>query len=85
MAELDDVPNIDLGADTVTLRKLVGVWRDRYEMNVRRSRYHDGEQGLKDLGISIPPQVRSVRAALGWTAKGLNAFTNRSQFEGFTV
>lgn len=85
MAELDDVPNIDLGADTVTLRKLVGVWRDRYEMNVRRSRYHDGEQGLKDFGISIPPQVRQVRAALGWTAKGLNAFTNRSQFEAFTV
>lgn len=85
MVELDDVPNIDLGADTVTLRKLVNVWRDRYEMNVRRSRYHDGEQGLKDFGISIPPQVRSVRAALGWTAKGLNAFTNRSQFEAFTV
>lgn len=85
MVELDDVPNIDLGADTATLRKLVSVWRDRYEMNVRRSRYHDGEQGLKDFGISIPPQVRSVRAALGWTAKGLNAFTNRSQFEAFTV
>lgn len=79
------VPSVDVGEDTGLLKDLYEVWAQRRRMNVRRSRYFDGEQGLKDFGISIPPQMREVGAALGWTGKGVRAFTNRSRFEEFAT
>jgi hypothetical protein len=44
--------------------------------------YYDGEAALQDFGISLPPQMRSVAAALGWVGKGVRAVTDRSRFEG---
>lgn len=79
------VPNVDLGSDSELFAELLSVWSARRVMNLRRSRYFDGEQGLKDFGIAIPPQMRSVGAALGWTGKGTRAFTNRSRFEEFVT
>lgn len=76
-------PPVDLGADTDLLGELLKVWKDRQRMNIRRSVYHDGEQSLKDFGISLPPQMRGIRSALGWVGKGVRALTDRSQFEGF--
>lgn len=77
------IPNVDLGSDTSVFRDLVQIWHLRRERNVRRSVYYDGEQALKDFGISLPPQMAGVGAALGWTAKGVHAVTDRSRFEGF--
>lgn len=76
-------PQVDLGADTDLFRDLVDVWWRKRSRNIERSVYYDGEQALKDFGISLPPQMRGVGAALGWTAKGVHALTDRSQFEGF--
>lgn len=74
---------VDLGSDTGLLRDLVKVFEDHRSRNVVRSSYYDGEQTLKDFGISLPPQMRSIGAALGWAAKGVHAVTDRSRFEGF--
>lgn len=78
-------PPVDLGADTDLLGDLLDVWRKRRPMNLRRSVYYDGEKALKDFGISLPPQMRNIGAALGWIGKGTRALTNRSQFERFVT
>ena len=77
------VPNVDLGSDTDLFRELVNTWWNKRPRNITRSVYYDGEQALKDFGISLPPQMTGVKAALGWTAKGVHAVTDRSRFEGF--
>lgn len=71
------------GPDTRLLGDLLEVWRAKRVRNVKRSLYYDGESALKDFGISLPPQMRNVGAALGWVAKGVHAVTDRSRFEGF--
>lgn len=63
--------------------QLHAVWRKRRRPNLTRSTYFDGEAALKDFGISLPPQMAGISAALGWSAKGVRAVTDRSQFEGF--
>ena len=78
-------PPVDLGADTDLLGDLLAVWQKHSRMNAKRSVYHDGEQALKDFGISLPPQMANVGAALGWIGKGVKALTNRSQFERFVT
>lgn len=47
--------------------------------------YYDGHRAFRDLGISIPPQMRSVEAALGWPQKAVSALARKHQFEGFTL
>lgn len=62
--------------------RLVDKWNDRRQSNAERSVYFDGEAALKDFGISLPPQMRGIAAALGWHGKGIRAVTDRSRFEG---
>lgn len=83
MTDVASFPPVDLGPDTSLFRRLLKVWADKRPMNLKRSVYYDGESALKDFGISLPPQMRGVRAALGWTAKGVHAVTDRSEFQGF--
>lgn len=47
--------------------------------------YYESDRAFKDLGISIPPQLRNTHAALGWPAKAVQALTRKHQFEGFTL
>ena len=65
------------------LTALLKVWQDKKQRNATRTVYFDGKAALKDFGISIPPAMRSIEAALGWSAKGVHALTDRSKFEGF--
>jgi len=69
--------------DSNLFEQLYRTWQKRRRMNVTRSTYFDGEAALKDFGISLPPQMQSIGSLLGWTAKGVRAVTDRSQFEGF--
>jgi len=70
-------------SDAALLGELVNVWLAKRPTNLVRSSYYDGEAALKDFGISLPPQMRRIEAALGWIAKGVHAVTDRSKFEGF--
>lgn len=69
-------------SDAALFAELVNVWNARRPSNQLRSVYYDGEAALQDFGISLPPQMRSISAALGWVGKGVRAVTNRSKFEG---
>lgn len=70
-------------SDANLLGSLLRVWHEKRPRNLRRSVYYDGKAALQDFGISLPPQMRGISAALGWVGKGVQAVTNRSQFEGF--
>jgi hypothetical protein len=79
-----DFPKVDLNhADESLLRELLVTWRTKRVRNVERTVYYDGKNALKDFGISIPPQMKRVDMALQWVSKGVNALTDRSQFEDF--
>ena len=69
--------------DADLLDQLIRVWQQKRPRNLTRSVYFDGKAALKDFGISLPPQMRSIGSTLGWTAKGVRALTDRSKLLGF--
>lgn len=72
-------------SDAKLLGELLQVWESKRNRNLVRSAYFDGHAALKDFGISLPPKMRSIEAALGWVAKGVRAVTDRSKFEDFVT
>ena len=51
--------------------------------NLEKSRYYDSKQKLKDLGISLPPQMRFIDTVLGWPGTVVDALEERLDFEGW--
>lgn len=45
--------------------------------------YYRGEQLIRDLGISIPPQIRGLHTVVGWPATAVDALDERLDVEGF--
>lgn len=72
-------------ADQDTFNSLLERWQDKQYRNWLRTMYYDAKEPLKDLGISIPPQLRSLETALGWPAKGVNVLARRINFDGFVL
>ena len=52
--------------------------------NSVKGRYYDGLQRVKDLGISLPPQMRSIEAVVGWPGTAVDVVEERLDFEGWT-
>lgn len=65
------------------VRHLVEKVNGKRHRNELRRRYYDGLNVLKDLGISIPPSLRSVEVVAGWPAKAVDAMSRRTVLEGF--
>lgn len=53
--------------------------------NRARRLYYDYEQGLKDLGIAIPPSMKSVEMVLGWPAKAVDSMVRRTVLDRWTL
>lgn len=68
-----------------TIRALFGVWRSHYAKNMKRSVYYDTETAFKDLGITLPPQLRKARFYLGWATQAVRKPAMRSQFDGLRL
>ena len=64
---------------------LLAKWARHLPKNQLRRRYYDGENVLKDLGISIPPPLRNIETVVGWPKKAVGALACRSRFDGFTA
>lgn len=71
-------------ADRNRVLKLCEVWRKRSKRNLVRTDYYRMHRRLRDLGLSIPPELRSLQQASGWPAKAVDSLGVRSQFDGFT-
>ena len=46
-------------------------------------RYYEGRNKLKDLRISIPPQLTSVETVVGWAGTAVDVLEERLDLEGF--
>lgn len=66
--------------------QLVAVWRKHYTRNVLRDRYYNGNVKVKDLGVSVLPQLASkIDAKIDWAAKCVNWWADRVQFQNFNA
>jgi len=72
-------------AELDAIKSLLKVWKDRLDRNLRRTLYHDGEQAFKDLGLTLPPQLRHAKFYLGWATMAVRKPALRSQFEGLRL
>ncbi|MDH2424744.1 phage portal protein [Sphaerisporangium sp. TRM90804] len=52
----------------------------RYPLELRDA-YYNGEQLVRDLGISIPPQLRGLHTVIGWPQIGVDALEQRLDIE----
>jgi hypothetical protein len=69
--------------ETALVEKLAAaVLAKRYRMELHNA-YYEGSYRIADLGISVPPQMRNLRIALGWCRVGVDALDARLNLEGF--
>ena len=85
----DDITGLSIAGvgddDMRSIRALLEEWRRRLRTNQKRSLYYDTEQAFKDLGISLPPQLRNAKFVLGWATQAVRKPAMRSQFDGLRL
>jgi hypothetical protein len=62
------------------LRKKLGSHTER---NLILEAYFNGRNRLKDLRISIPPQLTTVESVVGWPGTAVQVLEERLDFEGY--
>lgn len=84
---IDAIPSLRGLTDDeqATLAKLWQQWRRKQPKNMLLDVYYDSKRAFQDLGISIPPQMRNSRAALGWPRKTVQALARKHVFEGYAL
>lgn len=68
-----------------TLDALVDRLEAKAHRNRLRARYFDGKNVLRDMGISLPPQIRRIETVVGWPNKGVRALSKRCILDGFVI
>lgn len=51
--------------------------------NLVKQAYYTGTQRVRDLGIAIPPVMRSIETVVGWPETVVDVLEERMNFEGF--
>lgn len=72
-------------ADQTDFNELIELWQWKLTRNQKRKKYYSQKNGLKDLGIAIPPALKNMECALGWPAKAVDMLSVRSRFDGFVM
>lgn len=86
MIEGLDVPREGLSADEQ--RIIEWGWRtisSKQAKNLLLDAYYESHRPFRSLGISIPPQLGTLHAALGWPQKVVQALARKHIFEGYTL
>lgn len=79
-----NVPGLDHQESSI-LNELIAQWRSKLQRNWLRTTYYDTKNTLKDLGISLPPQLAGAESMLGWPAKAVHSLAARCSFDGFVI
>lgn len=75
---------MSLSPDEVDLiQALAKKLQHHYVKNEQLEQYYEGKNRLKDLKISIPPQLRLVESVVGWAGTTVQVLEERLDFEGF--
>lgn len=81
---IPELPLLSLSADELAL--LTALRSDLLEHRVPlelRDAYFNGGQLVRDLGISIPPQLKGLHTVIGWPRIGVEALEQRLDLEAF--
>lgn len=81
---IPELPLLTLSDDELALINLLraDMLRDRWALKFRDA-YFNGEQLIRDLGISIPPQLKGLHTVLGWPRVGVESLEERLDLEAF--
>lgn len=69
----------ELGLIQALAKKLNGHDHKNHQL----ASYYEGKNRLKDLRISIPPQLTTVETVVGWAGTAVDVLEERLDFEGF--
>lgn len=72
-------------AEAAWLKSLVDELDAKRFRGTLRNRYYDSKQIVQQLGISIPPSMRSIETVIGWPSKAVDALERRIDLEGFVL
>ena len=72
------------GEDRMLVNRLVKAWDKHRYKNELRHKYYLMKNTLKDLGISVPPELTKLNAACGWGKKVVDVMVEHLKFDGFT-
>lgn len=53
--------------------------------NLVRSRYYDGKQRVKNLGIAVPPPLATIETVVGWPSTVVDSLEERLDIDSFDV
>ncbi|MEU6990396.1 phage portal protein [Streptomyces sp. NPDC046465] len=81
---IPDLPLVYLSDDELALIAMLraDMLRDRWTLQLRDA-YFGGEQMVRDLGISIPPQLQNLHTVIGWPRVGVESLEERLDLEAF--
>lgn len=81
---IPELPLLTLSDDELALVNVLraDMLRDRYALMLRDA-YFNGEQLVRDLGISIPPQLKGLHTVIGWPRVGVESLEERLDLEAF--
>lgn len=81
---IPELPLLTLSDDELALVQMLraDMMRDRWALQLRDA-YFNGEQLIRDLGISIPPQLRGLHTVIGWPRVGVESLEERLDLEAF--
>lgn len=81
---IPELPLLTLSDDELALINMLraDMLRDRYALLLRDA-YFNGEQLVRDLGISIPPQLKGLHTVIGWPRVGVESLEERLDLEAF--
>lgn len=83
LRECPDVPGLPAQYRN-DLRQIFNVWRAKLPRNIMRSRYYNGHEVVKNLGIAIPPDfAATVDSVVGWPQKAVDSLASVSSFDSF--
>lgn len=81
---IPELPLLTLSDDELALVNTLraDMLRDRWALQLRDA-YFNGEQLVRDLGISIPPQLKGLHTVIGWPRVGVESLEERLDLEAF--
>ena len=68
-----------------SLDEMLATITARSGRNTMRRRLYDARNRVRDLGISIPPQLKNVEVAIGWPGMVCDVLEERLDWDSFTV
>lgn len=69
--------------EEVLFGRMAGELHQFQARNTRQWKYYDGEIGVKNMGIAIPPSLHNIEADLGWPEIVVDSLAERLEWLGW--